>query len=435
MIETTIDDLDNLDNVDNHVRSLNPIAEEEASDSEAEARVDAEKEEDDDEDVGGADTPKLYFTQKPFHEAVHPDVQKVFKLPQYKQRTPEWYDARELCITASSMAAALLQIPDVLDYYFACFPQADLKPKPDKSCAFKDTELDLIMNKCGLGDGFKGNEFTAWGQKYEDVVSNIYAQMNQVDVLEFGLLRHQKYPFVGASPDGIVAWPLSDGSIPMLEIKCPPSRACKDHPPVYYFIQTLIQMACVDHDSIAVTDYFDANFVQFYDIPAWEIAADQWERDNPDAKHHIYGIVLDHEALDETNGEIVLQHIYPPPTIRTKDEFLMWADIREEDDAKSEEMIKYRRTYYKLDRYFISRVPASREWFLRNLPAIEKVWNKILYGRTPEGHAELLKTKHDMETARDTKREKSAANKIKKSPAVQDEQITAYNETPEECLF
>ncbi len=382
------------------------------------------------------DVPKLYFTDKPFHEAVHPEVQKTFQLPQYKQRTPEWYTARELCITASSMAAALLQTPDVLTYYFQCFPQADLKPKEDKSCAYKDTELDLIMNKCGLGDGFKGNEFTAWGQKYEDVVSNIYAQMNQVDVLEFGLLRHPKYSFVGASPDGIVAWPLVDGTIPMLEIKCPPSRACKDHPPVYYFIQTLIQMACVDQEAISVTDYFDANFVQFYDVPAWEAAAEQWERDNPDAKHHIFGIVLDHEALDEADGEVVLQHIYPPPTVRTKDEFLIWADTREEDDGNSEEMIQYRRTYYKLDKYYISRVPASQEWFLQNLPTIEAVWNKILHGRTSEGRAELLQIKAEQEAAKDSKREKAEFKKNSKKREHGEEGDTLSEvATPPVCLF
>ncbi len=379
----------------------------------------------------GRAIPTLYFTDLPFDEAVHPEVKKTFQLPQYQQRTPEWYEAREQCITASSMAAALLQVPDVVDYYLECFPQSDLKPKPDKSCAFKDTELDLIMNKCGLGDGFKGNEFTAWGQKYEDVVSNIYAQMHQVDVLEFGLLRHQKFPFVGASPDGIVAWPLADGSIPMLEIKCPPSRCCKDHPPIYYFIQTLIQMACVDQDTIAVTDYFDANFVQFFDIPGWDAAATQWEAENPDVKHHIFGIVLEHEQLDD-DGEVVLKHVYPPPTVRTKDEFLIWADMMEEDGGRSEDTIEYRRTYYKLNKYEISRVPASNEWFMRNLPAIEKVWNKILFGRTDAGRAELEQIKRAKEAAKEGRRD----NKRRKAeeailPVLRADEVVI----PEDCMF
>lgn len=377
----------------------------------------------------GKVNPTLNFTDLSFEEAVHPEVQKTFQLPQYKQRTPEWYDAREQCITASSMAAALLQVPEVVDYYLECFPQSDLKPKPDKSCAFKDTELDLVMNKCGLGDGFKGNEFTAWGQKYEEVVTNIYAQMHQVDVLEFGLLRHPKYPFVGASPDGIVAWPLPDGTIPMLEIKCPPSRECKDHPPIYYFIQTLIQMACVDQDTISVTDYFDANFVQYFDIPGWYEAAAQWEAENPSAKHHIFGIVLEHEVLD-CDGEVILKHVYPPPTVRTKEEFLTWADMMEEEGARSEDMIEYRRTYYKLNKYYISRVPASKEWFMRNLPAIEKVWNKILHGRTPDGRAELEQIKLSKEMAKEGRRD-NKRRRIEESVSI----VRSEDAGIEECMF
>ena len=43
-----------------------------------------------------------------------------------------------------------------------------------------------------------------YGQKFEQVVSNIYSQLNQIDVIEFGLLVHPEHKFLGASPDGII---------------------------------------------------------------------------------------------------------------------------------------------------------------------------------------------------------------------------------------
>lgn len=372
------------------------------------------------------EVPKLYLSSD---LPIHPDVLVTYNLPQYEQRTPEWYEAREQCITASSMAAALPQIPEVYEYYLECFPQADFKAKPDKSCAFKDTELDLIMNKCGLGDGFKGNEFTAWGQKYEDVVSNIYAQMHQTDIISFGLLRHPKYPFVGASPDGIVARPLADGTIPMLEIKCPPSRSCKDHPPIYYFIQTLIQMECVDQEAISVTDYFDANFVEYVDVMGWEADAEKWEAENAEARHHLFGIVLSYDSLDD-DGEDVIKHLYAPPSVRTKEEFLLWADTKEAENLDTQ----FQRTHYKLHKHYISRVKRSHEWFMRNLPLIEKVWNKILHGRTPEGKEELRRIKEEKETAKDNRRQRKIAQETINDAATSD--IAWEGDTgPAECLL
>ena len=333
----------------------------------------------------------LYFTDRPFEEAIDPRVLTAFRLPQHTQRTAGWYEARKTCITASSLAAALMQVPSVTDYYLECFPEADFKPNPKKTCSFKDTRLDLIMDKCGLGDGFKGNEYTAWGQKYEEVVSNIYAQMHKVDLLEFGLLIHPVYDYVGASPDGIIAWALPDGTVPMLEVKCPPSRQVKPYPPIYYFIQMMVQMECT---GMTECDYFDANFVEYVDVAGWEADAEAWEAENPTAIHHQFGIILAYETLED--DEDVIKHVYAPPTVVKKDVFLQWADTYEEENPDT----IYSRTHYKLHRYYISRVKAKHEWFMDNLPAIRETWDRILEGRTPAGYAALKRIKGDKEQAR-----------------------------------
>jgi hypothetical protein len=93
---------------------------------------------------------------------------------------------------------------------------------------------------------------------------------------------------------------------------------------------------------------------------------------------------LSHETLDESGDDLV-KHIYAPPTVRSKEEFMLWADYAELENSE----IQYQRTYYKLQKYFISRVPANHEWFMKNLPAIREVWEKIVEGRTSSGNQKL----------------------------------------------
>ena len=79
----------------------------------------------------------------------------------------------------------------------------------------------VLKQKCGLGAKFRGNVFTRWGTKYEEVATEIYRIKYNTTVIEFGCLGHPKYSFIGASPDGITP----DGI--MLEIKVPKTRKFK----------------------------------------------------------------------------------------------------------------------------------------------------------------------------------------------------------------
>jgi hypothetical protein len=337
------------------------------------------------------DYPKLYFTDLPFEQALDPRVLRVWNLPQYEQRTPEWYEARKRCISASSIASALMQTEEACRYYIEHFNLQDsFVINPKKHCSYKESQLDLIMDKCGYGPGFKGNEFTLWGQKYEPVVSNIYSQMYQVDMLEFGLIFHPTVGFLAASPDGIS----TQGR--MLEIKCPPCRDVKPYPPIYYFQQILMQLECT---GLEECDYFDCHFVEYKDEEGWEEDARLWLQMNPDATHHIYGIILSYNEV--VDGVETKKHIYPPPIVRTVDEFFKWA---EEEGEKTDKDLEW--TFYKLHEYYLSRVHASPEWFRLNYPVMEEVWKKIEYGRTPDGQASLEQIKRDKEEKRLTRRKK-----------------------------
>jgi hypothetical protein len=308
----------------------------------------------------------IYYPEKPTCEK----VLELQKLPQLEQKSQEWLDARQTCISASDISSALLQSEDSCNYFLESFENVDgfeFKIEPTKNCNKYSTKHELVLKKCNLGKPFTGNIYTLHGQKYEQIVSNVYSQINQIDVHEFGLLKHPIHSFLGASPDGIT----SEGR--MIEIKCPPSRKVKPYPSLPYFHQMLLQLECT---GLKECDFFDAHFVEFTDVETWTREATLWWLDNPDCSHHIYGIIA---SIVNNNGDE--EHMYASPLIRTMDEFIEWASMIEKANVKL--------TYYKLHEYYITRVYHSQDWFKRNLPDFKEMWDLIEYHRTPIGKKEL----------------------------------------------
>jgi len=330
-------------------------------------------------------------------------VSELLNVPQYQQRTQEWFDARQTCISASDVSSALMQSNKSCDYYINSFkdmPNFKFKIKEKLCCNPYSSTRELIEKKCNLGKPFTGNVYTLHGQKYEQVVSNIYSQLNQVDVLEFGLLVHPEYKFIGASPDGIT----TEGV--MIEIKCPSSRKVQPYPPLNYFQQMLLQLECT---KLKECDYIDAHFIEYIDESTWLRDAEEWENENQDKKHHMYGVLITQECKEGCNCEEFVQNIYADASIYKIEDFLEWKDTKfsECNDC-------FRVVYYKLNEYYICRVKASNDWILSNLQEIKQVWDKIEYHRTENGKLELEQDiRKKQEGKKKYTRKNEGANKIK----------------------
>ena len=76
----------------------------------------------------------------------------------------------------------------------------------------------------------------------------IYEDLFHTSVGEFGCIRHQKYDFIGASPDGINIDPNSSRYGRMLEIKNIYNRDITGIPKEEYWVQTQMQMEVCDLD-------------------------------------------------------------------------------------------------------------------------------------------------------------------------------------------
>ena len=146
-----------------------------------------------------------------------PRVEKLLKIPQYEQRSPEWFAQRNNAVTASD-------IPTVLN-------ENEYK-----------SQWSLLLDKCNSNlRPFVGNEATRWGTHYEDIAIEKYSEIRSKKVLSFGLLIHRDYDWLGGSPDGIT----TDGIL--LEVKCPLKRKIvMGEVPEHYLSQVLLNLEICD---------------------------------------------------------------------------------------------------------------------------------------------------------------------------------------------
>jgi len=136
----------------------------------------------------------------------------------FAQKSKEWYASRYAMLTSSDVAAAL-------------------------DCNLHQSSLDLLKQKCApISSSLMSNATVQWGERFEPVAREIFTHQTGEPVEECSLITHDKYRWLGASPDGVL---LRTGS--MLEIKCPYHRQLTSNKiPYYYWIQVQIQMEVCD---------------------------------------------------------------------------------------------------------------------------------------------------------------------------------------------
>ena len=265
-------------------------------------------------------------------------VQMLYRLPQFEQRSQEWYDTRKLMVTASDIASVINDNP-------------------------YDKPIKVLRKKCGLDDKFVGNVYTEWGIKYEEIANKIYEIDYNTKVLEFGLIQHPHISFLGASPDGIT----EDGI--MLEIKCPYTRKLdpnvgRNGVPQYYWVQVQIQL------EVCSLEYCDFQHCELYEYSCKE----EYDNDNFDGYK---GCVV-----CERIGNNKLKYHYPPNLKDVSSNFEEWLKDFTDTD-------KYYITWWKLVNILYTRVQRDREWFRKQLYIIESFWNDVLYYRR-HGTADIL---------------------------------------------
>ena len=192
---------------------------------------------------------------------LHPKISALQQIPQYEQRSPEWFAQRKDKLTSSDAAAVTGKNP---------------------YCTYDE----LLLKKCGVEKPFVGNIATLHGQKYEDPAIELYCRVTGRRNYNFGLLNYMdvnghcehynpEHDFLAGSPDGIAVSIDNPESDPvLLEVKCPFRRKIKiGYIPEYYIPQVQLNLYICD---LMVADFIEycpktgqLNIVRIYRDTMW----------------------------------------------------------------------------------------------------------------------------------------------------------------------
>lgn len=267
-------------------------------------------------------------------------VDYLRNIPQPQQRTDEWYQFRHNLLTASSIWKTLSTQSNINNIIYE-------KCKP--FTLFKSPSLDSPLH---------------WGQKYEPVSIELYENLYNTKIEDFGCIKHPKYPFIGASPDGINIDQENPRYARMLEIKNVVNREINGIPKMEYWIQMQVQMETCDLNEC---DFLETQFLEYHNYD--HFMSDGTFTTTEDNKQK--GIML----LFNNNGNTFYE--YAPINIE-EERYQIW----EEDMFKKHSECEWIRTiYWKLEKLSNILVLRNKLWFRQALPKFRDVWETILEER------------------------------------------------------
>ena len=146
------------------------------------------------------------------------------------QRSPEWYQARRKVLTATD-------VPSILE----------LSPYESRYDLFQRKRLERKQQHVSLVP--TTNPALLWGEKHEELAKKFYDTLPLSSGKrvrhEVGLIHHETYPFLAASPDGVLEKVGEEKKAWLLEIKCPYKRRFQEEEkniPLHIWVQVQIQL-------------------------------------------------------------------------------------------------------------------------------------------------------------------------------------------------
>jgi hypothetical protein len=201
----------------------------------------------------------------------------------------------------------------------------------------------------------------------------IYEYLYQTQVDDFGCIQHDKYSFIGASPDGIVVNEDSCRFGRMLEIKNVVSREITGTPKKEYWVQMQLQMEVCDLNEC---DFLETKFIEYESKTHFD---KDIQLNNNDKNICI--------SSDGKRKGIIIQFFtkegkpfykYKPLNIIDEDSIQTWEhnilDIYQSQEYNYT-FIKF--IYWKLDVFSCVLVLRNKEWFNSHIHILENVWKTI----------------------------------------------------------
>jgi len=294
---------------------------------------------------------KTFVIKESNKDVIAKKLEYLKQKPQPAQRTGEWYEFRHNLITASNAY---------------------------KAFEGESTRNQLIYEKCQPLNIYEKSSFVNintpfhHGQKYEPLSVMVYENKYGVKVGDFGCIQHDKYPFLGASPDGINIDENSPTYGRMLEIKNIVNRVIDGIPKKEYWVQMQMQMETCDLDEC---DFLETKFVEYADSDE-STAYDKFINDgtfNTSSRSQLKGVIL-YFAKEDGNPN----YVYCPLDIVDIESFSKWEeDMIEMYQSPEYSMTWIKNIYWKMEQYSCVLVLRNKEWFANSIGKLQAVWDII----------------------------------------------------------
>lgn len=191
-----------------------------------------------------------------------------------EQRSEAWFEARKGVITGSRVGSIL-----------------GVNPYQKR----EDVLREMVREYFGAEREFKGNAATDHGERMEPTALAFYEANAKVKVDQVGLVKHDKYEWLGASPDGLIGL---DGG---LEIKCPywAKEPYSVHDKPSYYAQCQLIMEVCDIEWMDFLCYINADI---FSIERLERDRNWFEQSLPILKsfhHEFVQTIADAETAEQ----------------------------------------------------------------------------------------------------------------------------------------
>ena len=203
-----------------------------------------------------------------------------------------------------------------------------------------------------------------WGHKYEPLSVKFYEYIYNTKIGDYGCIKHPKYYYIGASPDGINIDENNNRYGRMLEIKNIVNRKINGIPKMEYWIQMQIQMETCDLNEC---DFLETQFKEYNNYNEFINDGNfNFTKDNK-----MKGIIL----VFTYEGNIYYEYA---PILISNINYKIWED-KTLDSNKEKEWVQ--NIYWRLEKYSNVLVLRNKLWFNIVLNDIKNIWKIIEYER------------------------------------------------------
>jgi hypothetical protein len=210
----------------------------------------------------------------------------------------------------------------------------------------------------------------------------LYEYLFDTTIEEFGCIKHPRYDFLGASPDGININENSNRFGRLLEIKNIVNREISGIPKTEYWVQMQLQMEVCNLNEC---DFLETRFKE-YENEELFLSDGDFNSSNDKLDK---GIIM---YFSQKNG--VPKYIYKPLTMN-KEDFDIW-EVEMMNYYQEKDLTWIRNIYWKLEELSCVLVLRNKLWFDCVIYDIRNFWNIIIHER--ENGFEHRKAKKRLKT-------------------------------------